>query len=129
MQFMQGVAHLANYLNFHFLVGWVECFLRNPAWHINMFTKVIIFLLFISIVLLQYRLWMGDGSVSKTHLYQYQLDNLNKAIAIKQKRNNALAEEVDNLRLGKEAIEEIARYDLGMLKRNETFIQIIEPSK
>jgi len=71
---------------------------------------------------------MGDGSVSKTHLYQYQLDNLKKEIHIKQQRNNALAAEVKNLRKGKEAIEEIARYDLGMLKKDETFFQIIESS-
>ncbi len=80
-------------------------------------------------MLLQYRLWLGDGSISKTHLYQYQLNNLKKEITIKQQRNNALAEEVKNLRKGKEAIEEIARYDLGMLKKDETFFQVIEPSK
>lgn len=72
---------------------------------------------------------MGDGSISKAHLYQYQLESLKKDITIKQLRNNALAEEVKNLRKGKEAIEEIARYDLGMLKKDETFFQIIESSK
>lgn len=71
---------------------------------------------------------MGDGSVSKARLYQYQLDNLKKEIQIKQQRNAALAAEVKNLRKGKEAIEEIARYDLGMLKKGETFFQVIEPS-
>jgi len=69
---------------------------------------------------------MGDGSISKTHLYQYQLDILNKQIAVKQNRNDALAAEVKELRKDGEAIEEIARYDLGMIKKNETFIQVIE---
>lgn len=71
---------------------------------------------------------MGDGSISKTHLYQYQLSNLKKDIDSKQQRNAALAIEVKDLRKGKEAIEEIARYDLGMLKKDETFFQVIEPS-
>jgi len=69
---------------------------------------------------------MGDGSISKTHLYQYQLDNLNKQISVRQKRNDALAAEVKELRKDGEAIEEIARYDLGMIKKHETFIQVIE---
>ena len=69
---------------------------------------------------------MGDGSISKTHLYQYQLDILNKQISVKQKRNDALAAEITELRKNGEAIEEIARYDLGMIKKHETFIQVIE---
>jgi cell division protein FtsB len=72
---------------------------------------------------------MGDGSISKTHLYQYQLENLKKEIIVKQQRNNALTAEVKNLRNGQEAIEEIARYDLGMLKKDETFFQVIEAPK
>jgi len=71
---------------------------------------------------------MGDGSISKAHLYQYQLNNLKNDIVNKQQRNAALAIEVQDLRKGKEAIEEIARYDLGMLKKDETFFQVIEPS-
>jgi len=69
---------------------------------------------------------MGDGSVSKVNLYQYQLDILQKEIVIKQQRNTALEAEVKDLRKGKQAIEEIARHDLGMIKKNETFFQIIE---
>jgi len=37
-----------------------------------------------------------------------------------------LEAEVLDLRKGKEAIEEIARHDLGLIRKDETFFQIIE---
>ena len=45
---------------------------------------------------------------------------------IKKQRNKALKAEVIDLRKGKEAIEEIARHDLGLIKAEETFFQVIE---
>ncbi len=42
-------------------------------------------------------------------------------------RNRALAAEVEDLKAGLEAVEERARAELGMIKRGETFYQVIEP--
>jgi len=75
---------------------------------------------------LQYRLWYGDGSIQQTQKYQQQLEKLQNQLAIKQQRNKSLEAEVLDLRKGKEAIEEIARHDLGLIKKEETFFQIIE---
>lgn len=75
---------------------------------------------------MQYRLWYGDGSIQQVKKYQYQLANLQDQIALKQQRNKSLKAEVLDLRKGKEAIEEIARHDLGLVKKDETFFQIIE---
>jgi len=75
---------------------------------------------------LQYRLWYGDGSVQQTQKYQLKLEDLQRQIALKQQRNKLLEAEVLDLRKGKEAIEEIARHDLGLIKEDETFFQIIE---
>ena len=75
---------------------------------------------------MQYRLWYGDGSVQQTQKYQLKLEDLQRQIALKQQRNKLLEAEVLDLRKGKEAIEEIARYDLGLIKKEETFFQIIE---
>lgn len=76
---------------------------------------------------LHYRLWYGgDGSYQQTQKYQQQLDSLQQKLAIKQQRNKALEAEVMDLRKGKEAIEAIARHDLGLIKKDETFFQIIE---
>ena len=88
--------------------------------------KILIAFLIILIALLQYRLWYGDGSYKQTKKYQQQLDLLQHQLAIKQQRNKSLEAEVLDLRKGKEAIEEIARYDLGLIKKEETFFQVIE---
>jgi len=71
-------------------------------------------------------LWFGDGSVDQVLQYQQRLDVLKQEAQKKRDRNNALYAEVLDLRKGKEAIEERARHNLGMIKENETFFQVIE---
>lgn len=44
-----------------------------------------------------------------------------------QTRNNALQAEVENLKTGKDVVEEKARRDLGLVGKDETFFQIVEP--
>ncbi|MDF1582420.1 MAG: septum formation initiator family protein [Methyloprofundus sp.] len=88
--------------------------------------KFLIVILLIFIALLQNRLWQGDGGIAQTQQYQRQLEVLQKQLAIKQQRNHVLEAEVQDLRKGQEAIEEIARYDLGLIKKDETFFQVIE---
>jgi len=82
--------------------------------------------LMLLIVLLQYRLWLGDGSIQQINEYQQRLDKLKVEVKEKKERNEALYAEVLDLRRGEEAIEERARYELGMIKENETFFQVIE---
>jgi cell division protein FtsB len=71
-------------------------------------------------------LWFGDGSVEQVLQYQQRLDVLKQEAQKKRDRNDALYAEVLDLRKGKEAIEERARHNLGMIKENETFFQVIE---
>ncbi len=75
---------------------------------------------------LQYRLWWGDASVFKIRDYQTRLEQLQQESRQKLERNQALYAEVKDLRKGKEAVEERARYELGMIKKDETFFQVIE---
>ena len=75
---------------------------------------------------LQYRLWCGDASVFKIRDYQTRLEQLQQESRQKLERNQALYAEVKDLRKGKEAVDERARYELGMIKKNETFFQVIE---
>lgn len=76
--------------------------------------------------MLQTRLWYGDGSIMQVYEYQEQLDALKKEEIENKERNDILYGEVLNLRNGTEALEERARHELGMIKKNETFFQIIE---
>jgi cell division protein FtsB len=87
-----------------------------------------IFLLVITVLigLLQYRLWCGNGGIKEIKAYQQKLVELNKQVIEKKERNDALYAEVEDLRKGKEAIEERARYELGMMKEGETFFQVLE---
>ncbi len=88
--------------------------------------KIILAVLTLMILQLQYRLWLGDASVFKILDYQTRLEQLQQESRRKQERNQALYAEVKDLRKGKEAVEERARYELGMIKKNETFFQVIE---
>ncbi len=90
------------------------------------FVNILIAILILLIIQLQYRLWLGDGSRLEVQEYQQQLDVLTKEAKKKKERNEALYAEVLDLRKGEEAIEERARYELGMIKGNETFFQVIE---
>ena len=70
--------------------------------------------------------WFGNGGAldlrEKKRLYQEQLEKNAKL----EKRNQKLIAEVEDLRNGLEAIEERARSEMGMIKPDETFIQVIE---
>jgi cell division protein FtsB len=82
--------------------------------------------MFLLIIQLQYRLWFGDASIHQIQEYQQRLDTLDKEAQEKKERNDALYAEVKDLRKGQEAIEERARYELGMIRENETFFQVLE---
>ncbi len=82
--------------------------------------------LLVFLVFLQYRLWYGDGGMQEIRTYQQRLEVLKKEVQEKKERNEELYAEVLDLRKGQEAIEERARYELGMIRENETFFQVIE---
>ncbi len=91
-----------------------------------MIIKVLIAALILLILQLQYRLWFGDASIGQILDYQTRLAQLQQQSQSEKERNRALYAEVQDLRKGKQAIEERARYELGMIKKNETFFQVLE---
>ena len=88
--------------------------------------KYLMALVVVLTLLLQYQLLNGKGSIQKINRYQGQIDQLKQEVKQKKQRNDAIYADVVDLRKGKEALEERARYDLGMIKEGETFFQIIE---
>lgn len=88
--------------------------------------KILITVIILLIIHLQYRLWVGDGSVAQIKEYQARLETVKEKVKEKKERNEALYAEIEDLRKGQEAIEERARDELGMIKENETFFQVIE---
>lgn len=72
---------------------------------------------------------MGKGGFFRVRELTLQLESVREKNEESRLRNAKLASEVHNLETGTEAIEERARYELGMIKRDEIFIRIIDPSK
>lgn len=88
--------------------------------------KVFIAIVVLLILHLQFRLWFGDGGILEIRQYQKRLDELSGQVQQKKERNEVLYGDVLDLRKGQEAIEERARHELGMIKQNETFFQVLE---
>ncbi len=88
--------------------------------------KLVTLILIALIAALQYPLWLGKGSWSRVWEVDRQLHEQTQANQKLQARNAALDAEVRNLKQGLEAIEERARSELGMIKQDEIFFQILE---
>ncbi|MCX7188036.1 MAG: cell division protein FtsB [Proteobacteria bacterium] len=82
---------------------------------------VLVFLL----VLLQYQLWLGKGGWLKVLDLNYKIETQKNSNRKTQARNAMLDAEVRDLKQGTEAIEERARSELGMVKGDEVFFQIV----
>jgi len=78
------------------------------------------------IVLLQYPLWLGKGSWMKVSELDRQIEQQRAANARLKARNEGLDAEVRDLKQGTEAIEERARLELGMIKKDEVFYQVVK---
>jgi cell division protein FtsB len=76
------------------------------------------------IALLQYPLWLGKGGWVRVWEYERQVKAQREVNQKLEQRNAALDAEVRDLKAGYEAIEERARYELGMIKEGEVFVQI-----
>ena len=82
------------------------------------------------IVLVQYPLWLGKGGWLRAWEVERQVSAQKEKNAQLETRNAALEAEVRDLKQGTEAIEERARYELGMVRSDELFFQIAEkPAK
>ena len=88
--------------------------------------KLVTLALIALIALLQYPLWLGKGSWLRVWEVDQQMQAqraTNQKLAL---RNAALDAEVRDLKQGLDAIEERARSELGMIKRDEIFFQILD---
>jgi cell division protein FtsB len=89
---------------------------------INLLTIVLLF----ALTIFQYRLWFESGGVR-------DLLKLKKTLALQetenmklQKRNNELMFQIDRLKHSQDAEEARARNELGMIKKGETFYQVVK---
>ena len=88
--------------------------------------KYLLAIITLLIILLQYRLWQGNGGIEEIKALQLRLDDLKEQVEEKKERNETLYAEVEDLRKGQEALEERARDELGMIRDGETFFQVLD---
>ena len=87
----------------------------------------LIAVLIVLLLVLQYRLWVGDGGIADVRRIGRAVDSQKQTNAGLRERNQSLAGEVRDLKQGLEAVEERARSELGMIRDGETFYQIVDP--
>jgi cell division protein FtsB len=81
-------------------------------------------ILLLLLVLLQYPLWWGKGGWYRVWEVQGQLADQREVNQSLEQRNAAMDAEVRDLKSGYDAIEERARYELGLIKPGEVFVQV-----
>lgn len=85
-------------------------------------------LLIVLLIILQLKLWVGDGGMREVDWLRNQVHAQKVENSKFEQRNKALSAEVEDLKQGKQAIESRARAELGLIKPGEVFYQVVGPA-
>jgi len=86
--------------------------------------RIILIALLVILLLLQVQLWRQFNEMQSLRELVEEQQVENEEL---EKRNEALAAEVEDLRAGLDAIEERARSELGLIREDEEFFLIVDP--
>ena len=89
-------------------------------------SRVVPIVLALLLLILQWQLWTGRGSVPEVARLESRLVAQKEANARAALANERLGSEVNDLKEGLEMVEERARQELGMVKPNEIYVQIVK---
>jgi cell division protein FtsB len=78
-------------------------------------------------VLIQYPLWFGKGGWLRVAELEREVQAQRDKNAGLTARNAVMDEEVRDLKEGLDAVEELARFELGMVRKDEVFFQVVDP--
>ena len=92
-----------------------------------MVSRIVTLVLLSLLAITHAQLWWGAGSMGRVAELRGQINELRASNEAARKKNERLASEVNDLREGKETIQEKARYELGMVKPNEIYVHIMRP--
>ncbi len=87
--------------------------------------RVLIAILLVILILLQFKLWFGEGGFTEVARLEERVATQIEDNGVLQQRNNELQAEVEDLRERLDAVEERARNELGLIKRDEEFYQVV----
>src|ERR1700756_5432630 len=90
--------------------------------------RLVTVVLIVLLALIQYPLWWGHGGWLRVHELQQELADQQKKNADAKLRNERIEGEVQDLQNGTAAVEERARYEMGMVKDSEVFVQFVSPN-
>ncbi|MEX3955392.1 cell division protein FtsB [Trinickia symbiotica] len=90
--------------------------------------RLVTVVLVVLLVLIQFPLWWGHGGWLRVHELREALDAQAKKNADEKLRNQRIEGEVQDLQAGTAAVEERARYEMGMVKDGEVFVQFVSPN-
>lgn len=90
--------------------------------------QILVAALIAVLVFLQYLLWIAEDGVRQTYALRVAIQVQTEENAESNERNRALEADVKDLKNGLSAIEERARSEMGMIRRDETFYRILEQS-
>jgi cell division protein FtsB len=88
--------------------------------------KLLPILLVSLVIFLQYHLWLGNGSIRDITQLKKQLAQQTQENAMLKKQNDELLRQVHYVQANQDAIESRARQELGMIKKGETFYQVMK---
>ncbi len=79
--------------------------------------------------LVHVELWFGRGGVPREMDLRAKVRAQKHDNAVARARNDQLDAEVSDLKEGQEMVEEKARYELGMIKPDEIYVQVSTPKR
>ena len=95
---------------------------QSASWRYRALLAVLLLML----LLLQGRLWFGEGSLRHVLTLEEDVATLEAENATLRARNELMAADVRDLKEGLDAVEEVARKDLGMVREGETFFIMVD---
>jgi cell division protein FtsB len=89
----------------------------------------LIVVLLLLLAALQYRLWLGEGSLAEQHRLELQVEEQSRINSELKARNAVLEREVLELQTGNRGLEQRAREQLGLIREGETYYQLVDDPK
>lgn len=88
--------------------------------------QILVATLIAMMVVLQYQLWLDEDGVRQTYALRISVQAQTEENAALNERNRTLEADIKDLKTGLMAIEERARSEMGMIRRDETFYRLLE---
>lgn len=90
-----------------------------------MVSRIVTVVLLSLLAITHAQLWLGAGSMDRVAELRAQINELHATNDLARKENERLSSEVTDLRDGQDSIQEKARSELGMVRPNEIYVQIM----